>query len=397
MATGFGLAALITSVMAMFAPLSINLLLISAATLMACIAALGSGRGMPIATVLLSFVNLFFMSPLTLVSLGLQGIGNTKGNEGMLGVVCLLMASPVVAIAINLMAKRQMAATPNRIAAVSTVTPPLTTPPSPEPPSLVHVDRPLHPLGPPLRAHRDERPAPLGPPPSTERKEGFVATREASTPERRPYTGMRIAFAFLGGLIVGAVGYHVLRADMERLVVTALRTDGPAAVLQSTTVQTAHSLAVSPPTNLSGSGACRQFDVRAISQVVGREVIGVSGLDECRVEFGKLTGSRDYIVIRYTGRVSTPEDTERWFREFPCPPSYEKRSIANLGQSAQVCASTAVVENQTNSRVMHLIVRQGGRTIWMQASQQRQSGMDFERVDLETTLRLMARQVVDAG
>jgi hypothetical protein len=168
----------------------------------------------------------------------------------------------------------------------------------------------------------------------------------------------------------------------------------PAAAAQAAASQPSP---LNAPRNPTAPGSCRQFDVRTISQAVGREVIGVSGLDECRVEFGKLTGSRDYVVIRYTGRVSTPDDSERWFNEFPCPSAYEKRPLGNLGQAAFLCASTNTIENRTNSRVMHVVVRQGGRSIWMQTSQQRQPGQDFERIDLETTLRLMARQVLDAG
>jgi hypothetical protein len=130
---------------------------------------------------------------------------------------------------------------------------------------------------------------------------------------------------------------------------------------------------------------------------VGREVIGVTGIDECNVEFGKTTGSLDYLVITYKGMISTPEEIEKWFKDFPCPVSFEDRLVNNLGQAARFCASTAENETVTNTRVTHLLVRQGSRSIWIRASQKRQSAGPFERIDLETTLRVMARQVLDAG
>jgi hypothetical protein len=288
MALGFGLAAVIASVFGMMAPLSFNMLLVSAATVFGCVAALAGGRALPIATVLLSFTNLFFMSPLTLLYLGLQGLDTTSGNGPTLGFACLLMASPIVAIIVQALARRSTS-----LSAIA---------------SQVEVVE----ASPPLQLEPQFAPVPPAPPvavaPSTEelssatglatmhnessRDNGSVADLKPAsvagvvdTPVVKVFgfgmTALPIGFAFLVGLVCGTIIYHFLRADIERSLGVAA---APSPQVRSTSVAAAGTAAPPPSAQLKQRLLLQQI-------LLGRRNVGPAG-SSTSGRSAKLWGAR---------------------------------------------------------------------------------------------------------
>jgi hypothetical protein len=95
MKVGFGIAALVIALLAIFAPYGVNLVASAVAILLACLAAFAGDRAFSVATSLICIVNFFLFSPFTLAAISVAG--------GAMAVVFVMLvaATPFVAIALN--------------------------------------------------------------------------------------------------------------------------------------------------------------------------------------------------------------------------------------------------------------------------------------------------------
>lgn len=98
MKTGFGIAALILAIIALFIPIPIWLYTAWVALLLAVIAALAGDRAFSIAVMALTVANTLFFSPLTLAALISTG---DQGGLGLLVVHIIAMILPLAAIILN--------------------------------------------------------------------------------------------------------------------------------------------------------------------------------------------------------------------------------------------------------------------------------------------------------
>jgi hypothetical protein len=96
MSKGFGIAALVCAIIAIFIPLGIFVSAI--AIILACAAALAGDRIFATATAIIAVVNTLFLSPSTWIMLG----GNDPGAKSFMTVVILVGgALPFIAMALN--------------------------------------------------------------------------------------------------------------------------------------------------------------------------------------------------------------------------------------------------------------------------------------------------------
>ena len=97
MAKGFGLAALILVILALFIPVG-GVFLSALAALLAAVAALAGDRVFATATPLIGFINTMFLSPSTWIFLG----GNDQGAKSFMTVMVFIVAAlPFVAMFLN--------------------------------------------------------------------------------------------------------------------------------------------------------------------------------------------------------------------------------------------------------------------------------------------------------
>lgn len=102
MVLGFGITALILTVLAIFAPGGINLILVAIAVTLSIVAALFGDRAFSIITSILSYVNILLLSPATLFSLSMmEGKTQEHGWTGPLIFVLIGIALPIVAVGLN--------------------------------------------------------------------------------------------------------------------------------------------------------------------------------------------------------------------------------------------------------------------------------------------------------
>lgn len=95
---GFGIAALVLAILAIFVPVA-GIVLSGLALLLAAVAALAGDRAFAIATPLIAGVNTFLLSPS--VWMALKGSEQGGGQTGMVIVILAFLAAPFVAIALN--------------------------------------------------------------------------------------------------------------------------------------------------------------------------------------------------------------------------------------------------------------------------------------------------------
>lgn len=98
MAKGFGIAALVVAILAIFTPV-VGILLSALALVLASIGALAGDRAFAVATPLIAGVNTFFLSPSTWIH-----IENARHDSGISALMIgfyVLLAAPVIAIALN--------------------------------------------------------------------------------------------------------------------------------------------------------------------------------------------------------------------------------------------------------------------------------------------------------
>lgn len=97
MAKGFGIAALIMVVLALFIPIG-GVFLSALAALLAVVAALAGDRIFATATPLIGFINTMFLSPSTWIFLG----GNDPGAKSFMTTMIVIVAAlPFAAMALN--------------------------------------------------------------------------------------------------------------------------------------------------------------------------------------------------------------------------------------------------------------------------------------------------------
>jgi hypothetical protein len=96
MSKGFGIAALVCAILAIFIPLGI--FLSAVAIVLACIAALAGDRIFATATAIIAVVNTLFLSPSTWIMLG---GGDPAAKSFMTGLILVGGALPFVAMALN--------------------------------------------------------------------------------------------------------------------------------------------------------------------------------------------------------------------------------------------------------------------------------------------------------
>jgi hypothetical protein len=96
MAKGFGIAALVFALIAIFIPF--GFVLSGIAILLACVAALAGDRTFTIATTVIAVVNTLFLSPSTWIFLG----GNDpSAQRAMTTMIVVGVALPIIAIVLN--------------------------------------------------------------------------------------------------------------------------------------------------------------------------------------------------------------------------------------------------------------------------------------------------------
>ena len=96
MSKGFGIAALVCAIVAIFIPFGI--VVSAVAIVLACIAALAGDRIFATATAVIALVNTLFLSPSTWIMLG----GNDPGAHSfMMTLILVGVAFPFVAMALN--------------------------------------------------------------------------------------------------------------------------------------------------------------------------------------------------------------------------------------------------------------------------------------------------------
>lgn len=96
MAKGFGIAALVFAILAIFIPF--GFVVSGIAVLLAYVAALAGDRGFTIATTVIAVVNTVFLSPSTWIMLG----GNDPGAQRFMTVIIIAgIALPIISIVLN--------------------------------------------------------------------------------------------------------------------------------------------------------------------------------------------------------------------------------------------------------------------------------------------------------
>lgn len=94
--TGIGIAALVFAIISIFIPMA-GIVLGGIALLITCVAALFGDKGLTIATVVISIVNYFFLTPSLRISDAGHNLVQTGGNNtGLWILIYVLLAAPIV-------------------------------------------------------------------------------------------------------------------------------------------------------------------------------------------------------------------------------------------------------------------------------------------------------------
>lgn len=98
MAKGFGIAALVVAIIAIFVPFY-GIHLSGIALILAALAALAGDRAFAVATPIIAAANAYFLTPA--LWLAMKGLEQSGGSSGLLLLILAFLAAPFVAIALN--------------------------------------------------------------------------------------------------------------------------------------------------------------------------------------------------------------------------------------------------------------------------------------------------------